>query len=76
MLSRLGWVFIVALPLTLTGMLGGAEPAACIGLECLQQDDWVCCMPSPDECDSWKLNYCNTESSSNPFDVQCGYGQE
>lgn len=73
MLWRLGKVFIVTLSLSVTGMLGAPEPAACVGFECLEATDWVCCYPSPENCDSWTFHRCNTAKNDNPFIVECGY---
>lgn len=71
MWSRLGKVFILTVPLAVAGMLAGAEPAACIS--CVEQTNWVCCMPSADECDSWRLDYCNDVGTDNPFEAKCGW---
>lgn len=73
MLARLGKVFMVAVPLSLTGVPGGlAFPEECAGAACESNPDWVCCRDSGD-CSDYKLNYCNLVAGSDPFDQECGW---
>lgn len=73
MLSRLAKVFVVTLPLTLTGMLSGAEPAACIdAIACAEQPNWVCCQTVSDgDCEGFGLDRCNQRATDNPFEWEC-----
>jgi hypothetical protein len=74
MLSRLGKVFMVTLPLAVTGMPGGiAVPEECgAATVCGEAEDWVCCNNS-DECDEFMIAYCNRVDGGDPFDQECGW---
>lgn len=69
-------VLTIALPLAGAALaLGIVRPAEaeCASIACTEQDGWVCCSPSSSDCDSYKIDYCNSVAGSDPFDQECGW---
>lgn len=74
MLSRLGRLFVVLVPVAVVGPGGLADPTECAaGIACSYEPAWVCCSPSASQCDNFVLQHCNLVATGDPFEQECGW---